>query len=101
MVVKECRADISTSTTASAEGYVWLPSPEAYAERVGLQGDARLFPGRCLFPSLVFAVNELSADREVEQVAGPNSLTVTPIVMVWVGNVWFAFSKATNLSLIK
>lgn len=40
--------------------------------RVGLQGCARLFLDRCLFSSVVFTVNELSSDREAEQVAGLN-----------------------------
>lgn len=76
-----------------------MPS-QAYAERVGLQGDSRLFPGRCLFSSPIFTVNEISFKREAQQV-GFNSLTATPVVMVWVGNLLFAFSKATSLSLVK
>lgn len=56
-------------------------------KELGLQGDARLFPGKCLLPSLVFDMNELRPDREAEQITGPNSLTVTPVVMVWVGNL--------------
>jgi len=36
---------------------------------------------------LFCAVNELSSDREAEQVAGPTSLTVTPVALAWVGNL--------------
>lgn len=56
-----------------------------------------LFPGRCFFLSFIFALNKLSCNREAAQIPGHNFQTGAPNI----GNLGFAFSKATDLHLAK